>query len=226
MPAKSKQTRLGTREGGRGEVHDATRLPVTTVAGEFFRHTAPRQLALDIPLRATATGRYHRKRQEPRLYASSTRDAAWAELFRHTEPEISPFEVRRRMSVLSVRDLPVLDLTDASTREQLGVTSRNLTSNRHSDCRRLADLARQAPARFGGILAPSAVDPNAHTLVVFREWIPTHVKVLRHRVTRPPQRLFGVLERVIETLPPAAQDMAKMMLEDLRRQLRRARRSR
>lgn len=148
---------------------DPDGLPVRIVRGTFFRHTAPSRDALDVPPRALATGRYHRKRQEPRLYASSSEDAAWGELFRHTEPEISPFEVRRTMSTLRVVDLPVLDLTDPVVRSTLGVTERNLTSARYADCRRIADIARQVPHRFGGILAPSAAAPGAETLVVFRE---------------------------------------------------------
>ena len=144
---------------------DPRQLPVRVVDGEFFRHTAPKRAPLAVPHTARASGRYHRKGQQPRLYASSTRDTAWGELFRHTEPEVSPFEVRRRMSKLRVSALPVLDLTDAGVQGQLGITKRNLIRNRPAVCRRIADLARQAPDRFGGLLAPSAADPSEHTLV-------------------------------------------------------------
>jgi RES domain-containing protein len=201
---------------------DPASLPVRTISGEFFRHTAPGRDALDVPRRAFAAGRYHRKRQEPRLYASSSRDAAWGELFRHSEPEVSPFEVRRRMSRLEVTDLPVLDLTDPDVRDLLDVTERNLTGNRYADCRRIADLVRRAPGRFGGILAPSAADPEgAATLVVFREWVEGKVEVIDYSVRTPPMRLLALFQRVIKTLPPAVRDPLRTLADELDRQAKR-----
>jgi RES domain-containing protein len=206
------------------EALDPASLPVRTISGEFFRHTAPSRDALDVPPQAFAAGRYHRTRQEPHLYASSSWDAAWGELFRHSEPEVSPFEVRRRMSRLKVTDLPVLDLTDPDVRDLLGVTERNLTGNRYADCRRIADLVRRAPGRFGGILAPSAADPErAATLVVFREWVERKVKVIDYSVGSPPMRLLALFQRVIETLPPGVQDPLRALADELVRQAKRLR---
>jgi RES domain-containing protein len=165
-------------------------------------------------------------RQEPRLYASSTVDGMWGELFRHVEPEISPFEVRRRQSELRVTNLPVLDLTDPDVRALFNVTRSNLVGNRYADCRAIADIVRLAPVRFGGILAPSAVGVNAKTLVVFREWVSPAVTVVHERIRTPPMRLFGLWERLIETLPPRSQDAARATLRRLRREWAKRRRTR
>src|SRR4051812_17634657 len=107
--------------------NDPYRLPVRTLAGDFFRQTSPHRDALDLLASAPAGGRFHRRGEEPPAYASRARDTAWAEQVRHNSPEISPFEVKRRMSRLSVSGLPVLDLTDPAVRGQLGVTKRQLT---------------------------------------------------------------------------------------------------
>jgi RES domain-containing protein len=205
------------------EALDPASLPVRTISGEFFRHTAPSRDARDVPRQALAAGRYHRKREEPPLYASSHERAAWGELFRHSEPEISPFEVRRRMTRLRVTDLPILDLTDPEIRRLLGVTEKNLVSNRYANCRRIADLARRAPRRFGGILAPSAADPEAATLVVFLEWVEPKVEVIDYSVRTPPMHLLALFQRVIETLPPRVQDPLRALADELVRQANRLR---
>lgn len=205
---------------------DAHALPVKVISGVFYRQTAPARGALDVPAVAKTSGRYHRRRGEARLYASSSQAAAWGELFRHVEPEISPFEVRRRMSKLRVSGLAVLDLTDPDVRQMVGVSVGNLVSNRPTVCRKIADVVRRAPERYGGILAPSAVDPDAATtLVVFREWIEPAVTVAGVRVGTPPTRLFGLLRRVIGTLPPPVKDRMLVLAAEIERQLKRRLRS-
>src|SRR5215211_8555930 len=105
-------------------------LPVRRVTGIFFRQTTPKYAATDLPARAEGEGRYHRDGREPPMYNSSTEDASWGELFRHhLDPDLSPFEIRRRMSTVQVRELPVLDLTDSEVREQLGVSEEDLVDN-------------------------------------------------------------------------------------------------
>src|SRR4051794_37792546 len=102
---------------------DPNDLPVRTVSGTFYKQSAPKYRATDLPCKAEGAGRNHREGREPPMYASSSEDASWGELFRHhLDPDLSPFEVRRRMSRLQVRDLPVLDLTDPGVRAQLGVS--------------------------------------------------------------------------------------------------------
>jgi hypothetical protein len=86
------------------------------------------------------------------------------------------FEIRRRMSELTVAELPVLDLTDPSVRQAVGVTERQLMSNDYRDCRRVADLVWSDAERYGGILGPSAAKPGEQTLAVSQEWL-GHVAV-------------------------------------------------
>src|SRR5687768_4732074 len=114
---------------------DPVGLPARTISGTFYRQTRPHYRATDLPRQAESDARNHRQGREPPMYASSTEDAAWGELFRHhLDVDVSPFEVRRRMSTLEVRELPVLDLTDADVRTLLGVSEDELTGNDYSVC--------------------------------------------------------------------------------------------
>src|SRR3954447_17714560 len=82
-------------------------VPARDVSGIFFRHTAPKYCATDLPPRADGEGRNHKDGREPPMYTSSSMDTAWGELFRHhTHVDVSPFEMRRRMSTLEIRELP------------------------------------------------------------------------------------------------------------------------
>lgn len=197
---------------------DPGTLPVRRISGTFWRHGSPARDPLELPERAPASGRYHAKGQQPRLYASSTRDAAWGELFRHVYGPLSPFEVKRRMAKLDVVGLPVLDLTDAAVRRQLGITEQELVGNRYRACQLIASLARRRPDRFGGILAPSAASEDTTTLVVFSEWR-HRVRVAHSRIVHPPTRLLALFERLIGTLPLAVQDEALALLRELRSRL-------
>lgn len=187
----------------------ADSLPIRVISGNFARHSKPTSDALSLLKVAPAEGRYHNEGAQPPLYASSTEDVAWGELFRHFSDggavEISPFEIKRRMSTLEVLDLPVLDLTDELVREQLGVSEDELIGNQYGVCQAIAELLGTRLDLFGGILAPSAVIPSEQTLVVFQERIRGHVSVRHTRTARPPRRLFGLFELVIDTLPAALQ---------------------
>jgi RES domain-containing protein len=162
-------------------------LPVRVVSGIFWRHCSPACAALGLPERALSSARWHRKGQQPRLYACSSPEAAWGELFRHVPAGLSRFEVGRRMAKLEVSALPVLDLTDAGVRRRLGVTRQELVGARCQACQAIATLLRERPDRFGGILAPLPARPQEHALVVFAEWCDGHVRVLSSRIACPPR---------------------------------------
>jgi RES domain-containing protein len=181
---------------------DPNGLPVRTVAGTFFRQTAPKYLATDLPARADGEGRNHEDGREPPMYGSSSEDASWGEMFRHhLDPDLSPFEIRRRMSTLAITDLPVLDLTDADVRAQLKVTEEDLTANDYAVCQAITAMARRTPGRFGGILQPSAAIHSEQTLVVFQERLDDHVEILEDPIMTPPTRLFDLFQLIIDTLP-------------------------
>jgi RES domain-containing protein len=171
------------------------------MSGIFWRNTAPARDALDLPAVARSSARYHRRGHPPPLYAASEREASWGELFRHTDAAVvSPFEIRRRMSELSVVELPVLDVTDQNVREALRVTEAQLASNDYRHCRRVAALVWESPDRYGGILAPSAAKRGAHTLAVSQDWL-DHVTVTAYRRQTPPRRLLPLFEEIARTLP-------------------------
>jgi RES domain-containing protein len=181
---------------------DPNSFPVRFVSGTFFRQTSPKYRATELPRKAYGAGRNHKDGREPPMYASSTMDAAWGELFRHhLDPDLSPFEVRRRMSTLRVQALPVLDLTDPAVRARMGVTEEQLTSNDYAVCEAITSAVRRSPGRFGGVLEPSAAIPREATLVVFQERLDDHVEILSEPIMTPPIRLFGVFEVIIDTLP-------------------------
>lgn len=199
---------------------DPNDLPARRIAGTFFRQTSPKYRATDLPCRAEGDGRNHRDGREPPLYSSSSKDAAWGELFRHHfEADVSPFEVRRRLSTLRVTDLPVLDLTDPGVRARLGVTSDDLTDNDYSICQAITELALRHPGRFGGILQPSAAIPGEQTLVVFQDRLPSHVRTTKEPVTTPPTRLFGLFELIIDTLPVPVRGPLRKLAAAIQREL-------
>lgn len=207
-------------------------VPTLRVSGRWWRQTDPKYDALSLPHRAGSSGRCHRKGKQPRLYASSTSNAAWGELFRHTLPELSPFEVIRTMSAIEVSGLPVVNFDDALTRELFNVTEAELVSNNYAICRRLADLLRERPDLFGGMILPSAAIPGEQTLVVFQEWIPQHLRVSRRQTTTAPIRLLRLFEAIISTLSkrlrhetmPLADQIRREVEEIARRQIERLRR--
>jgi hypothetical protein len=153
-------------------------VPVVPLIGQWWRQTDPTYDALDLPPLARTAGRCHRKAEPAVLYASSSNNAAWGELFRHVHAEVSPFEVMRTMSALNVTDLPVVDFDDPMIRALFEVSERQLTSNNYAPCRRIMDLLRLGSDRFGGCVLPSAAVPGEQTLVVFKNWISDHLGVL------------------------------------------------
>jgi RES domain-containing protein len=199
---------------------DPNALPVREISGVFFRQTAPKYRATELPCKASGAGRNHRDGREPPMYGSSSEDASWGELFRHhLDVDVSPFEIRRRMSTLQISGLPVLDLTDPGVRAQVGVSEQALTSNDYSACQAITELVRRAPGRFGGILQPSAAIAGEQTLVVFQERLDDHVEILEEPITTPPIRLFGLFELIIDTLPARLRAPLRKLATAIQREL-------
>ena len=123
------------------------------------------------------------------------------------------------MSELQVTGLPVVDFLEPETRAMFDVSERALTSTNTGFSRKITDLLRQRPDRFGGLILPSAASPGEETLVVFREWIEPHVYVEASHISTPPLRLLRLLERVIDTLPPSARTPARRTLLEIRREI-------
>lgn len=169
-------------------------LPRRHLSLPVWHQTRPSNPLLRFEDPATYDGRYHRAGAPGAWYASLTERGAWAELFRHWgQHEISPFEVRRRVGRARVTDLVVLDLTDPTVRNHLGVIEAELTDDSWATCQTLANRARAAG--FQGILAPSGALDGERTLVVFPEGmakvVPEH-----SRVQRPPIRMLELLTRI------------------------------
>jgi RES domain-containing protein len=192
--------------------------PTRTLSGIYYRQTSPRHRALEFSDPAPARGRYHVLRGEPRIYASSSEETAWGELFRHSVPSVSPFETKRRMSQLRVTDLRVLDLTDPAVRALIDVTERDLIGNRYGVCQRIAAVTRWW-RELHGILAPSSAVAGMETLVIFIDAL-DHLEVLTERTVSPPRRLVYLFEHVIETLPARVRDQFYDFAREVRRRYR------
>ncbi len=101
-----------------------------------------------------------------------------------------------------IHDLKVLDLTDPTVRERLGVTEEKLTNDDLSLCQAIAEEARDAG--FQGMLAPSAALPGETTLAVFGRGM-RRVTEAHSRIQRPPRSLVGPLDRIRMTPRSASQ---------------------
>lgn len=145
----------------------ARALPAERIlAGSFWHQCSPNHSLLDVADPAVTSGRYHRVGGPGVWYSSSSETAAWAELFRHHAPGgVSPFEVRRLIGRVRVRDLKVLDLTNPQVREALGIFDDVLTADDLTGCQTIAEQARAAG--YDGILAPSAALEGQKTLAIF-----------------------------------------------------------
>jgi RES domain-containing protein len=143
---------------------------------------------------APSDARYQRAGGPGAWYASTKERAAWAELFRHHQSgELSPFEIRRRVGRVRVEELRVLDLTDPTVREWVGVTEAELVDDDLKVCQDIADADRSAG--LDGILAPSAALSGEATLVVFPAAIDRVVEE-HSRIQRPPRTLLRWLPQV------------------------------
>jgi RES domain-containing protein len=165
-----------------------------TLTRRFWHQGPTGRVLLSFPSPATYGARYHRAGSEGAWYASSRERAAWAELFRHhRSPELSPFEVRRRVGRIRVEGLAVLDLTDPEVLERIGVTEDELVSDDLSLCQAIGE--RASNAGFDGILAPSAALPGEATLTVFPNGMKRVVEE-HSRIQRPPRTLTRLLRQI------------------------------
>ncbi len=166
---RRRHTSKGLTSEGRNDAAKALapELPARRiVAGRFWHQSSPSRGLLDVADPAVTSGRYHRVGCGGVWYASSSETGAWAELFRHHEPGgVSPFEIRRLVGRVRVRNLKVLDLTDSRVRESLGVSEDDLTADDLTQCQALAEQAHRAG--YDGILTPSAALAGQTTLAVF-----------------------------------------------------------
>ena len=142
-------------------------LPAAQIlTGSFWHQCSPSRHLLDVANPAVTSGRYHQVGGPGVWYASSSETGAWAELFRHHEQGgVSPFEVRRLVGKVRVRNLKVLDLTDEQVRVTLRVSGSDLAGDDLTRCQSIANRARVAG--YDGILAPSAALDGQTTLAVF-----------------------------------------------------------
>lgn len=154
---------------------------------------------MDRPDPAAHPGRYHRSGGPSPWYASTTERAAWAEQIRHnTAKGVDPFEVRRRVGRARIKDLYVVDLSDAETCSALGVSSAkfaldDVTGNDYSNCQDAAEKAQAAG--FEGIHAPSAALEEEFTVVVFPHAM--HKVTEEHsRLQRPTKKMRAFLRRI------------------------------
>ncbi len=205
---------------------DVASAPRRKLNGRFW-HQGPTRYPLGwFPDLAVTDGRYHRRGGPGVWYGSDREQAAWAELFRHfTDEGVDPFEVRRRVGVVDVADLEVLDLTDEVVRSSLGLTVDDLTGDDYGKSQDVAQDARDAG--FGGLVAPSAAMVGRATLALFTTGL-SSVSFGRSRVRQPPPRLADLIRLVrLRSDVPAA---VRCLLEDVGQSgadlVRRARRSR
>jgi len=164
----------------------AARLPLRSLSGVFFRHTAPERQPLELPATAVRPGRWHRAGDPWPAYSASTE---MAEMLRFVIPdphEEPPLPVRR-VSELVVEEFAVVDYANPLAHEMLGIRASDLTTGSDGDpgaelCRHLADVARERPSVLG-LLEPSAARPGAQVLVIFRAGF-AHVTVGDQRLLR------------------------------------------
>lgn len=164
------------------------------LSGTWWHQNAPRFDLLSCPDPATVDARYQRRGEPGVWYASSRERSAWAELARHTtSPELSPFQVRRRVGRVRVHGLRVLDLTDPEVRARLSVEEQDLAGDNYWRCQQLATLARDEG--LDGVLAPSAALAGHRTLAVFAHVLTGPEKIVSEhsRVQVPPVTLLDLL---------------------------------
>lgn len=159
-------------------------------SGPAHRHTPERIGPLEsLGVPAPNEGRYHRLGEPRPLYASTTRRAAWKESARRLAGPVLRV-VRHRMSTLSIRDAPLLDLTDSQVLDTFNLTRVDLVGDELKPTQQVADLARNEG--LAGLIAPSAADPDdplAATIVVFPDHL-DHVSVEHESVQPFPEELL------------------------------------
>ncbi len=171
-------------------------MPVRVLNGQWWRQCTPSYRLLDVEDPAGRDARYQQVGGTGVLYASSSERAAWCELLRHsTNPQISPFEIRRRVGRLKVTGLRVLDLTDPDVQASLGIDETDLIGDDYSRCQQLAIDAWAAG--LDGLIAPAAGLPTATTLAIFALAATNPQVIAEHsRVQVPPITLLDLIRHI------------------------------
>jgi len=142
------------------------RVPVRRLEGVFWHQGATGHSVDSCPDPALYDGRYTRWGQIGVWYGATRERAAWAELFRHSDPSVlSPFQIKRRVGRVRISGIRILDLTDQETLRLLEVDQADLVNDEYSVCQDLSRLAYSS--RLDGVLGPSAALPGERTVVVF-----------------------------------------------------------
>ena len=197
------------------------------LSGRWWHQNTPRFGLLSCADPAVVDARYQRQGKPGVWYASSRERSAWAELVRHTNsPELSPFQLRRRVGRVRITKLRVLDLTDPQVQAHLSVSADDLVGDDYRRCQQLAALARGAG--LDGILAPSAALPDHQTLAIFAHVLNDPDKIVSEhsRVQVPPVTLLDLLPgiRPIGEQAAAVRALFDRLVSGGREAVRRARR--
>jgi RES domain-containing protein len=137
------------------------------IAGVFYRTVHKDNSAT--PLSAEGcdwrSGRFHIAGQWRVHYLSSAPGTSWKEITKWAGARLE----RRAFITYAVeaRFRRIADLTDPTTRDQLGVTREMLTGGDVTGCQALARRLREAG--FEGLLTPSAADSTGINLVIFED---------------------------------------------------------
>jgi RES domain-containing protein len=199
------------------------KIPSWPVTGMFWHQGATSRglkSRADPPLN---DGRYHRKGHTATWYASTSEQGAWAEMFRHLDRAVSPFEIRRRVGRVEVISLRVLDLARPRVQDTLGVTEDQLVDDDLTICQSLGEAA---VGLFEGVLGPSAALPGCRTLAVFPDGM-AKVWIFNERVRQPPPRMADLIDdiRIHREMKPAALGILRALRDEgadaVRRQRRR-----
>lgn len=185
--------------------------PPSPVDGVVWHQVGPRYGPLSFADPASVDGRYSRKGGPGAWYGSSQEQGAWAELLRHHQGPVSPLDMFRRVARVRITGLLALDLTSDDTCRTLGVSSVDLTGvgYEYRLCQSIA--ARAWQNGHEGILAPSGALPGQRTVVVFDRGI-HRLDVERERVTRMPNRLLDLLDRI--PMPSDVRDNLEALVGD------------
>src|SRR3989337_3555080 len=108
------------------------------------------------------TGRYHMSGEGGILYTSLTKEIALKEIERHATRTM--LQVKLVMAEINIRLDKVLDLTQASTLEILGLSKNDLTSSDYSITQAISMIAREAG--FRRPIVPSATS-GGNNLIIF-----------------------------------------------------------
>jgi len=107
------------------------------------------------------TGRYHMSGECGIIYTSLTEETAIKEIERHAPRAM--LQERLVIAKINVRLDKVLDLTQSSTLEMLGLSKDDLISSEYSVTNAISMIARQAG--FRGLIVPSATSAGDNLII-------------------------------------------------------------